>query len=314
MKSDRKYYRVTLGKRSAYAEQCHREGFVGAEVNGLDMDLSGSLPEDWKAFNRQFIPVYLEYHPEKSRLSGGAVCGRLHTLCKEMKIGDIVVAVRGDKSYYVGEVTSDYHYAPGGILPHRRSVAWRSRVIEKNEVSEPLLSSLYSGGMITDITRHADELERLLTDGSQQELVAADETVEDPAVFALEKHLEDFLAHNWAHTELGRRYDILTEDEEIVGQQFPTDTGPIDLLAISKDHTELLVVELKKGRASDTVVGQIQRYMGYVAVELAEPGQTVRGVIIAMEDDLRLRRALQAAPNIEFYRYEVRFDLIPVGI
>ena len=87
------------------------------------------------------------------------------------------------------------------------------------------------------------------------------------------------------------------------------DTGPIDILAISHDGSELLVVELKRGRVSDSVVGQIQRYMGYVQGELAEPGQSVRGVIIALEDDLRVRRALAVAPNIDFYRYEVNFKL-----
>ena len=70
---------------------------------------------------------------------------------------------------------------------------------------------------------------------------------------------------------------------------------------------ELLVVELKKGRASDVVVGQIQRYMGYVLGELAEESQSVKGVIIALEDDLRLRRALKVTHNIDFYRYEVSF-------
>jgi restriction system protein len=67
---------------------------------------------------------------------------------------------------------------------------------------------------------------------------------------------------------------------------------------------------LKKGRASDAVVGQLQRYMGYVLDELAEDGQAVRGCIIALEDDLRLRRALRATSNIDFYRYEVSFKLI----
>jgi len=33
-------------------------------------------------------------------------------------------------------------------------------------------------------------------------------------------------------------------------------------------------------------------------------------VIIALQDDLRIKRALKVAPNIEFYRYEVKFDLI----
>jgi restriction system protein len=43
--------------------------------------------------------------------------------------------------------------------------------------------------------------------------------------------------------------------------------------------------------------------------ELAENGQTVKGVIIALEDDNRIRRALAVAPNIEFYRYQVSFKL-----
>jgi len=69
------------------------------------------------------------------------------------------------------------------------------------------------------------------------------------------------------------------------------------------------VVDLKRGRASDSVVGQIQRYMGYVAQDLAETGQSVRGVIIALDDDVRIRRALAVAPGIDIYRYEISFRL-----
>jgi len=49
--------------------------------------------------------------------------------------------------------------------------------------------------------------------------------------------------------------------------------------------------------------------MGYVQEELAEENQKVRGAIIALEDDLRIRRALKVAANIEFFRYEVSFRL-----
>ena len=72
---------------------------------------------------------------------------------------------------------------------------------------------------------------------------------------------------------------------------------------VSKDKKVLLIVELKKGRVSDTVVGQIQRYMGFVKEELAEEGQVVKGVIIGSEDDLRIRRALSVTTNIEFFKY-----------
>lgn len=87
-------------------------------------------------------------------------------------------------------------------------------------------------------------------------------------------------------------------------------TGPIDILAVSKDKKRLLVVELKKGRASDSVVGQVLRYMGFVQEELAEAGQVVQGVIIALEDDQRIKRALAMVPSIVFYRYQISFKLL----
>ena len=49
--------------------------------------------------------------------------------------------------------------------------------------------------------------------------------------------------------------------------------------------------------------------MGYVVEELADEDQSVRGVIIALEDDIKLRRSLVVAPNITFFRYQVSFKL-----
>ena len=73
------------------------------------------------------------------------------------------------------------------------------------------------------------------------------------------------------------------------------------------------MVELKKGRASDAVVGQVLRYMGFVKEDLADSGQTVRGVIIALESDIRLRRALAVVPSVQFYRYQIDFKLLPTS-
>ena len=134
--------------------------------------------------------------------------------------------------------------------------------------------------------------------------------VEDASEFALEKHLEDFLVKNWRQTDLGKKYDIFEDGGDLVGEQYQTDTGPIDILAISKNKKTILVIELKKGRASDVVVGQIQRYMGYVKEQLLEPEQEVKGLIIGLEADIRLRRALSVCTNIDFYRYQIDFKLI----
>lgn len=160
------------------------------------------------------------------------------------------------------------------------------------------------------MTQYAQEIESLLEAKKVSNTVVVNNpTVEDAVEFAMEKHLEDFLVKNWKNTLIGKKYDIFEEDGELVGEQYQTDTGPIDILAISKDKKTLLVIELKKGRASDVVVGQIQRYMGYVLEELAEADQTVKGVIIGLEADNKLKRALAVTQNIEFYRYQIDFKL-----
>lgn len=303
------YYRIMLGKASCYAQECHEGNFIGVNFE-LELDLSKELPERWQDFNAKFRPLWLEAHPEKSKIAAGLACGFIHTVCKGIKEGDIVLCPNGSSIYWVGEVVSPYSYHPGTNLPHRRAVKWYNQTIDRSEMSVALRNSTGSIGTVSNVSKHFEELESLIGEHEAPSLVSSDETVEDPTVFALEKYLEEFLVSNWQYTELGKCYDIYTDEGEVVGQQYPTDTGPIDILAISKDGKEILIVELKRGRASDVVVGQIQRYMGYVMDELTEPGQTVKGIIIALEDDLKIRRALRAANNIDFYRYQVSFQLI----
>lgn len=308
MSIDRSYYRIMLGKKSSFAQKCHEECWFGGGWD-IAQDLTNDLPDNWRDFNAKFRPIYLEANPEKSMVAAGLACGMLYTICKGIQPDDIVLCPDGEGSYWAGTVVSEYVYTPGQILPHRRHVEWLPKSIARTEMSEALQGSTGSSGTVSNISHHAEEIEGFLAGNVAPKLIATDELVEDPSVFALEKHLEDFLVQNWATTELGKAYDVFEEEGEVAGQQFMTDTGPIDILALSKDGKELLVVELKKGRASDAVVGQIQRYMGYVQDELAEPGQTVRGCIIALEDDLRLQRALSVTTNIDFYRYQVSFKL-----
>ncbi len=222
-----------------------------------------------------------------------------------------MLAPDGNGEYVVGTVSGPYRFDDTQQLLHQRPVQWRQGRIKRADMSDALRRSAGSIGTVSNVTDYAAEIECLLNP-APPELIASNPEVEDVTTFALEKHLEDFLVANWGATELGKKYKIFTDEAgDIVGQQYPSDTGPIDILAISHDGSELLVVELKRGRASDAVVGQIQRYMGYVLQDLAEPTQTVRGMIIALNDDLRLRRALAVAPNISFYRYEVSFRLLP---
>lgn len=303
----KRYNKIMLGKKSMYAAECYAGGFIGADY-GIAINLTDLLSEDWREFNHALIPVYLKGHPGKTKIAAGLACGALWTVCMGIKKGDVVVCPDGHAQFMFGEVTGDYTYMPGEILPHRRNVKWYDVKVPRKEVSEALRSSTNSQGTSANITAHAAEIEAYISGKTLSNPDDAD-PAESAAAFAFEKHLEDFLVKNWSQTELGKLYDIYEEDGELVGQQYPSDTGPLDILAISKDRQTLLVVELKRGRVSDNVVGQIQRYMGYVKEELAEANQEVKGVIIGLDDDLRIKRALSVTNNIDFYRYEISFKL-----
>lgn len=306
------YYRVMLGPKSKHAAECFEGGFIGTDY-GLHMDLSADLFEEWREFNKKYIPIWLKSHPSKSKISAGLACGATWTVAKGIEVGDVVLCPDGQGNYRVGEVTGGYHYVPDGVLFHRRKVKWFEQAIARSAMSEGLQNSTGSIGTVSTISKFAGEIEKLLGEVKTAPVpppLTGSPEVEDPVAFAMEKHLEAFLVANWGQTELAKQFDIFEEDGELVGQQYATDAGPIDILAVSKDRKRLLVVELKRGRGSDVVVGQILRYMGFVKEQIAEEGQTVEGVIIALEDDPKMRWALLAVPTISFYRYQVSFKLI----
>ena len=133
---------------------------------------------------------------------------------------------------------------------------------------------------------------------------------EGKSSFLFEKHLEDFLVTNWDRTPLADNYKIYEKNGEVIGKQFRTDTGPIDILGQHKFSSDFLVVELKRDRASDAVIGQTLRYMGWVKEHLCEASQSVTGCIIAQQKDANLDYALRQVNTIQFMRFEVDFRLI----
>lgn len=303
-----RYYRVSLGKDGIYAEQARLQGWVGTGWMA-DRDLTGQFLAEWKDFNKKHIPFVIESGEVPTKVGAGLACGMTWTVCRGLALGDYVLSRTADKAYFqVGRVTGDYFYASGQPLPHRRAVQWLDKLISRADLGEEI-SHRIAAGAVQDFTGFEEILRPLIEgDGKPVVSVSSDE-VENPFAFVMEKYLEEFLVDNWKHTELGKHFDIFEVDGELVGQQYMSDTGPIDILAISKDKKTLLVVELKRGKVSDNVVGQIQRYMGYVKEELLEPGQQVRGAIIGLDDDKRIQRALSVAAGIDFYKYEVNFKL-----
>jgi hypothetical protein len=129
--------------------------------------------------------------------------------------------------------------------------------------------------------------------------------------FRLERQLQVFLLENWDRTPLASEWAIYSTPEGPDPDEFPTDVGRIDILAVHKrDEKRFLVIELKRGRGSRQAVGQLLEYMGWVKERLAGGHGTVEGLIIAQKAD---RGALYALSNLrgsaKFMTYEVEFRL-----
>lgn len=125
--------------------------------------------------------------------------------------------------------------------------------------------------------------------------------------FVMEKYLEEFIETNFNKINFGAKLELY-QDEESNGRQYPTPIGNIDLLAVDKINKEFVVIELKKGRSNDTVVGQILRYMGWIKENMAKD-YNVRGIIILKERDEKLEYALKLIPNVNLFLYEVLFNV-----
>ena len=298
-----------LGKQHKYFNECYDNKYVGVGFD-IEIDLKNDLPDNWREFNKKYIPFYLNKNPDKSKVTAGLACGAVWTVSKGMNIGDILLCPDGQRNYKIGKISGDYFYdATIPSLLHRRSVEWLPVSISRDEMSQELKNSTGSIGTVSDISKYSSEIDKFIEGESPIKISSTDSEIENPSMFALESHLEHFIIENWEQTILAKDYDIF-QDGELTGKQFQTDTGYIDILAISKDKKELLVIELKKGRASDSVVGQIQRYMGYIKDEFLETGQKVKGIIIALENDTKVKRALSVTTDIDFYQYKINFDLI----
>ena len=161
----KKYNRVMLGQQSMYAKTCRAENYIGADFD-IHEDLTDSLYENWREFNKKYIPIYMDNMPGKSVTSAGLSCGFLWTIAKGLNIGDVVLCPTGEGSYYVGTISSDYYYVPDTNLPHRRRVVWIDKTINRADMSEKLRNSSGSIGTCCDISKYQSEIETLISGGT----------------------------------------------------------------------------------------------------------------------------------------------------
>lgn len=228
----------------------------------------------------------------------------------ELSVGDIVIARKGRKKILgIGEVTSGPYYDEkkgreriANLIDDPYSnfinVKWEEKQIEFERQIFPIFT----------IWNIDEEKYNSLIKGKVSE--EAEEEIKEQQEFILEKYLEDFIVSNFAKIFVDQLK--LYQDEEGSGQQYPTAIGNIDILAKEPKTNSYVVIELKKGRESDKVVGQILRYMGWIKENLCKEKENVKGLIICQEKDEKLEYSLKAIPQsgIEIKLYKINFQLI----
>ena len=113
------------------------------------------------------------------------------------------------------------------------------------------------------------------------------------------------MAKNLFIVEPGLR---LYQEEGITGVEFPAGGRLIDILALDSQEN-FVVIELKASKGYDRVIGQLLRYVAWIAENLAEPTQKVRGVIISREISADLSLACSRVSDVELYEYELSVAL-----
>ncbi|MDD5466331.1 MAG: endonuclease NucS [Anaerolineales bacterium] len=247
--------------------------------------------------------TYVDKPPATKALYANMIWAFYH----EISPGDFVIARRGRKALAgVGKVSRSAFYAPGKCPvqghPNFLEVSWQEQ--PRDKVFPSIVFPMHT------LSELSDEQFRSFLESSGAQPVSSEvpEVLEDPNAFVLEKYLEDFIVSNF-HTIFKGELKIYENAEGNDGQQYSTDIGPIDILSVEPKSKSFVVIELKKGRPSDQVIGQILRYMGWVKQNLCTSGQVVRGLIICRDPDPKLSYALEMTNNIDVRYYSVSFKL-----
>jgi hypothetical protein len=231
----------------------------------------------------------------------------------EIEVGDIVIARKGTMQLAAfGTVTQTAFYdiekgkdRVGGsddYYPNFIGVEWLDSPDFRRDIHFDEIVFAYSAIYKTDKDGY-DKIRNKIprSNGEKETLV-------------LERYLEELIVSNFDKIFEGELELYTTPEGDVAPQYQIEGIGIIDILAIEPETNAFVVIELKKGRAVDQVVGQILRYMGGVDKHLCEGGQQVKGIIICEGADPKLLSALRMIPNVELKYYNIDLKLEDVTV
>ena len=311
----KQYNRIMLGEGGKYLKDCLDNNYIGANFL-RNMDLSSVSNKDENGWRQRLVAQYLKLNPDKSVGTARTSVGFLWTICYGLKVGDIVLASNGQGGYCVAEIVGEYHYAQDKDLPHRRSVRWLDIVIPRRSMSQKLQNSTGSIGTCCNITKYADELEKLISGAAPSALAVLQDKAETYKERSLHRLLSNYLlsrnilsktifhessskadqAQKWVHPDMvGVKYNEFQEPA----------TRSLLKAADTKQYVELYSFELKRAITNDH---QLKEYFFQA---LSNSSWANYGYLAALEisDDLmeemeRLNRAfgigvIQLSPYVD---------------
>ncbi|MEI4233718.1 endonuclease NucS domain-containing protein [Roseovarius sp. D22-M7] len=281
----------------------------------------------WSGLNRQVNRVCLDMAATRHAL--GQLVDETRPLADRMQpvtgikgmgkgIITAILHVAHPDRYGVWNNTSNDGLLELGLLPQTpRGASFGERYSSVNEVLTSLAQELDVDLWTLDAVwwfLHGSEEDDVSADHDQPVVSPSEPSSKAPSAktarFSLERHLHDYMFDNWDMLDLASDWDIYARDgEPEAGYEFRTPIGRIDLLARHKRDPRWLVIELKREKSSDAVVGQVLRYIGWVRKHLAEENEAVDGLVVATEGDPQLHYALEVVPAVTFKSYEVEFRL-----
>ena len=125
--------------------------------------------------------------------------------------------------------------------------------------------------------------------------MALDSSVEQQATILYEKEVQTYLSAN-LHLLGSPKLELIQTEYPI---KFGKDSGRI-------------VIEVKRGLAGRSAIGQVQSYMGSLMMEF--PSNNIRGILVAMGLDEAARSALMVTQDVSYFEFKTRFDFIHVEV
>lgn len=95
---------------------------------------------------------------------------------------------------------------------------------------------------------------------------------------------------------------LIQEGFQIKGRQENIVTGRYDLFGIDKENN-YVVIEVKKGRASEMALPQIARYMGLIKEKLNLKKEELHGIIFCQKASTKLKYALSVVDTIRLIEF-----------